>query len=739
MPAVYAAFAAMYAVFYLCGYPLRVLLLEDDLERFDPYITPWLGIGAIILFFFPLSRLGFPVKSCAGIFTAAVAAASAVLWVKYKKIPLFARRDVLLMTAIALLTGAIYGYIPASESFESFAVTSASDFSLYLNDTRGAMELSGNFLKYLPGGNFIVDVMSDALNFQLRGCVFVAAFLSALFKMDIARVFYFSSAFMMFMNVITFRVFLQSRRAPVLLLVLGILPFNVFYQQMVFMAYAGQLFSFGAVTLAFYLEYHLAGKTRLAAKTCFLLAFVLTFNGYCYLEGLAFPLLPVLALPLVLAANKRYDFRACVSNAALVGGIYAIFNIPAMVLFVRNLLAIESRQPAWEMYLPTFMDILGLQRVFSTADGVFALMIVSNLLAAAVLARQLKKEGMVSFLSVSFALYLLLHAFFCLRYFDRQSATSYNSYKSALSLSFVAVILLLRFAEEQLDGFWFFWEERIKISRSAGDRQGASFLCALHNAGGSLTAAAIFLALFAFNARASWLNIARLEAAPGTKLTKSAEALRYFAESPAYSAADFIVNSDFALEQFTAAFYLPFGRTWAIGYIGYLGGESALYRAMKNSIAIGDIYVSSSVAEEYFATISAPRLFRNDVHCVFRIDGASILRTDYEGLSHDPAAAIDSPRGRTLSLKLTGREAVFKYASASERDAYFGFSFFGENLRNASAVVTFNDLPAGEFEASNGYIDVELNRLPLKMGANVITVTFQGDIGAASLVRSVIR
>jgi hypothetical protein len=723
MPAVYAAFAAMYAVFYLCGYPLKVLLLEDDLERFDPYITPWLGIGAIILFFFSMSRLGYPVKSCAGIFAATMAAASAMLWVKYKKAPRFTGRDALLITVIALLTGAIYGWIPASESFESFAVTSATDFSLYLNVTRAAAEIGANFPQgLLQRGNFIVDSMRDAFNFQLRGCIFVPAFLAALFKIEIARVFYFSSAFMMFMNVITFRMFLRSRRAAVLLLVLGILPFNVFHQQMVFLAFTGQLFSFGAVTLAFYLEYCLAGKGKFSVRTCLLLAFVLTFNGYCYLEGLAFPLIPVLALPFVLAANKKYDLRACVQNAALVGGIYAVFNIPAMVLFVKNFFLIESAQPAWAMYLPTFLDILGLQRAVSASDVVFALMIISNLLAAAVLARQLKKEGFNSFLSVSFVLYMLLHAFFCLRYFDRQSATSYNSYKSALSLSFIAIILLLRFAEERLDGFCGFWE-------AAKDklRRPASFL---HNC----LPAAVFLALLAFNARTSWRNIELLRMASGTKLTKSAEALRYFAESPSYSASDFIVNSDFVLEQYTAALYLPFGRTWTIGYAG---GDS-WHRAMKDSIAIGDIYISSTIAEEYFCTVLAPEMFRNGLHSVFQIDGRSVLRTDYEGLSYAPAA-IDSPRGHTLSLKLTGREAVFKYASASARDAYFGFSFFGENMGNASAIARFNDLPAGEFAASEGYIDVELSGLPLKQGANEITVAFHGDAAGVALVRSIIR
>jgi hypothetical protein len=218
-------------------------------------------------------------------------------------------------------------------------------------------------------------------------------------------------------------------------------------------------------------------------------------------------------------------------------------------------------------------------------------------------------------------------------------------------------------------------------------------------------------------------------------LTRSSEALRYFAESPAYSASDFIVNSDFALKQYAATFYLPFGRTWTIGYAG---DEGVFHRVMKDSITIGDIYVSSHIAEEYFGTVLAPALFRNDLHRVFQIDERSVLRTDYEGLSHVPAT-IDSPRGRTLSLELNGREAVFKYASASARDAYFCFSFFGENLENASASVTLDGLPVGEFPASRGYVDVELSGLPLKQGSNEITIAFRGDAAGVSLVRSVIQ
>jgi hypothetical protein len=58
---IYVSFAAAYAVTYFFGYPLKVLLLKDEMKRYDLYITPWLGMGIMMIVLFPLSRLGFSV------------------------------------------------------------------------------------------------------------------------------------------------------------------------------------------------------------------------------------------------------------------------------------------------------------------------------------------------------------------------------------------------------------------------------------------------------------------------------------------------------------------------------------------------------------------------------------------------------------------------------------------------------------------------------------------------------
>jgi hypothetical protein len=61
-------------------------------------------------------------------------------------------------------------------------------------------------------------------------------------------------------------------------------------------------------------------------------------------------------------------------------------------------------------------------------------------------------EGIFSFLSISCVMYFALHTFFSLRYFT-PGEVSYRALKSALSLAFIAIVLVLRFLEPRLAAF----------------------------------------------------------------------------------------------------------------------------------------------------------------------------------------------------------------------------------------------------------------------------------------------
>ena len=94
-----------------------------------------------------------------------------------------------------------------------FAISRNADFAMYLNAAKAALSSSAARFGTFPAGVPKVLIISNALNDQLRGCVFSHAFMSAFFGADLARIAYPLSAFVMFLNIITFRLFLGARGA----------------------------------------------------------------------------------------------------------------------------------------------------------------------------------------------------------------------------------------------------------------------------------------------------------------------------------------------------------------------------------------------------------------------------------------------------------------------------------------------------------------------------------------------
>jgi len=163
---------------------------------------------------------------------------------------------------------------------------------------------------------------------------------------------------------------------------------------------------------------------------------------------MAYPLLPVVSFVLILPFNKKYEKNSCLKNAFFAGALYGILNIPLIWNFIKVLILIGNHDPGFPFHLPTFMDIAGLYAAASTQNIFLALLVLSNIILVSVLAYQIKKEGYLSFLSINFIIYLLLQLLFCMKFFSPGAGTSYNTFKSALTLSFLAIVLIARFLED---------------------------------------------------------------------------------------------------------------------------------------------------------------------------------------------------------------------------------------------------------------------------------------------------
>ncbi|MDR1159093.1 MAG: hypothetical protein LBK69_00485, partial [Syntrophomonadaceae bacterium] len=195
MLSIYVSFIVAYFTLYFWGYPVKVLLLNGDLKKFDLYITPWLGIGVIITVLFPLSWLGFSVESVINYFLAAMILLNASLWLKYREPMLIDRKEALLIFSVGFAVASIYFSIIFMHDFEYYAVSFNGDITSYLVDARAALVSSAKYLRTMPAGVPNIDVSNLSLNSDFRGCLLVMAHFAALFKLDLAHIIYPLTAF----------------------------------------------------------------------------------------------------------------------------------------------------------------------------------------------------------------------------------------------------------------------------------------------------------------------------------------------------------------------------------------------------------------------------------------------------------------------------------------------------------------------------------------------------------------
>jgi hypothetical protein len=699
-------FIVAYFTFYFFGFPLKSFLLNDDLEKYDLYITPWLGIGTVIIVLFPLSRLGFSVENTANYFALAVGGVNFALWKKAGARMRLDRREAALIAAIGVLTALFYAGVLALCGDGAFAMTRNPDFASYLNDAKAALSSSAARLRTFPAGIPGVLSISQALNVQLRGCVFPHAFLSAFFGADLAEIAYPLSAFVMFLGIITFRMFFKNAEVKLstALPILGILVFNAFWQRMVFDAFTGQLYSFGMVTLAFRIECYLAGRGRFDPRTCVLLVFVLTANGMAYLEGVAFPLIPALALLIPAVLKGLEDWMSCLKNAALTGGLFLAANWHVLVLLVSVFLFHDKNSHGFVENMPTLADIAGLRGLygwpFVFRPGALIIAAFANVAMIFALTRQTKKERVLSFMGMSLLLFAFFHLLVCLRYFKPGENSTYSVFKSAMSLSFIVAIFLVRFLDDGLGGR------------------------------ASALIRAVFAVFFLLDCASAWRNAKLLSTSPSAVMSESHKAIGIFSKNESYAGADFFLHFDEEYLNGAAIYEAPFGRSFSNrrSNLTIPGGG-----VVKSSFKRGDIYVTDATFEEVTQTTDARPVFENDICKIFELGDQDVLLYERTGMEeHVRVLLIDGEYAALRSL----RERIVGFGFWAMADKRLGIraKFLDESGTVLAAEAYFNGEYAGTFREEDGYVTVTIEDKNMTRGRNDIRLEFEGDIGRVSLV-----
>jgi hypothetical protein len=713
---IFVSFAAAYAVTYLFGYPFKVLLLKGEMRRYDLYITPWLGMGIMMIALFPLSRLGFSVESAAPYFTACILILAAAAWFKFRETPVFERRDVVFLVCAALLVGTMYG-IPLMARGDWYAPVMNADYQSYLHDAKIALLYSSKVMDLAPAGVPYLGTVISSLNREPRGCVFVFAFFSALFGEDISRLTYPLVVFVMFLNAASFRLFFRNfRNGAVCAVIVGIVALNFFVARLVALAFIGQLFSFGMVTVAFFVEYHIARSDKFEPVSCLLLVFLITSCNIAYINAMPYPLLPAFSLLISMFFDKKTDRAPRLKNLFFAAGLFCAVNFPLIKRFVTMTLWRIEHEAGYAMHFPTFVDVAGLQGTLRP-DLFLWLLVTANAVVAAALLYQMKKEGFASFLPVSFLSYLVVHLVICAVFFSLGEKSSYNAYKSALFVSFIIYITLVRFMEERLDGLAAAkWRNAPRWKNSRVFAAPAVF--------------AVYLPLVALASCNNWSSY--LDGADSRATTKSYEAIGRFASSSYYGDADFIINIDDPFAQFSAVYYAPDGRTYNCDYGGRAGTRGAGPRVMKDSFSAGDIYIASPRLEKSIATTNADTTFRNGDISIHELKAGALIQYDYGGMSHSLVPVTD--RGEEGFVRLLEEKSVYiDYLANEETRTDMSFSFYNFGTTPSAVKIYFDGKPAGEFAEGKYFILANLPGLRFKPGINRISFEFDGNISKLAM------
>jgi hypothetical protein len=354
--------------------------------------------------------------------------------------------------------------------------------------------------------------------------------------------------------------------------------------------------------------------------------------------------------------------------------------------------------------LPTLADLAGFRGIYGWAfisrPAVLLLAVCANAAMAVALARQAKKERVCSFMGASLLLFAVFHSLVCLRYFRPDETTTYNVFKSAMFLSFIVAIFLVRFLEDGLSGR------------------------------ASLGVAAIFAVFFLLDCVSSWRNVKILSAMPGIDMSESHRAVGIFSKNESYSGADFFLHFDEELLENIAIYEAPLGRSFSNRLTDFTIPGGGI---VKSSFKKGDIYAADAVFEEEAQTTDARLAFENDIYKIFELGEQDVLLYGRTGMEERVRVVL--VEGEYAALRNIREQAVgFMFWAMSGKTLGLRAKFLDESDQAALAVNAYlNGEHAGTFRKEGGYVTVTLEDIKVKRGRNEVRLEFEGDIGRTSL------
>jgi hypothetical protein len=482
----------------------------------------------------------------------------------------------------------------------------------------------------------------------------------------------------------------------------------------------GQLFSMGIAVVIVYLLFYISTKNEFDYKTDILLVFFLSFNGLNYIESLAYPLVPIVSFTVYCCFRRNHINKAYWKNFFFAGCLYLAANVSILYKFLHVFIRLNKGNNGWPRDLATLLDISGISVLYNFLPMSLdiALVVVVNCLLFFVLARQIKKEGAASFLAINLYSNFLLYILFCLLYFKQGEVSSYKAYKAAISLSYVVIILFIRFLDEYMN---LFWETLPKLRDDYKDGHLGNLLRNLRGEK-SFAVVWVFFWFFSVNAAGSYEDFLKpiFRGNFYHEITRDHEVLGSFARDADHDGADFILDCRGSWwNQMMAEYYAPLGRVYTNSYIGYS------QRVMKDSIKVGDLYIIEAYNRGKFVW-DMQLLFENNIYRVFKIEGESVLLYSNSGMESQMFAG-----GLKRVGKLEEKIIDFKFLTPRDHAGSISIKFITNDAHAAKPLIIHayvNGEKVDEFILADENLLVELTDIILKAGINDVSFEFEGDV-----------
>jgi hypothetical protein len=688
----YVSMSALYILFLFCGYAPKVLLLDGGAKRHDVCVAPWLGFGLASVSLWIASNAGFSVHESAPYFMAAVTILNAAVFFRTREGICAERREFVPVMFAALCFAVLWGSVLAAAGEGVLAAAFSWDLELYANAARSALVSSARSLLGELSDVPVVSGASLALNYQLRGCVYPAALFAAITGADVARSVYLFLVFGMFLVAVTFRIFLRGGRPLFTAAAVSAwMASNTFFQWAIYAVFMGQTYSIGYTLLAVYFGDRMSRRPRLDLRGCALMWALVTSCGVNYAEGMPYAVLPLMAYGAVAAVRRSAADVFYLKNMFITAGFYAATNFYVLWRLIQTLALITAQEPGWPMPLATLYDLSGLYFSFGPAPARILLMITANVAMLEMIMRRAAAEGRKSFMTSCCVNCFLVYIFFCLWYYRPGELTSYNPYKAALSMSYIAVIMIIRFAN----------------AHARGALAKVAFAAVL-----ALSLVGAYRGNSLIRDGAPYVKVTRAHAEFGEKLNLGG-----------YGAANFFVLNDAGGAGTFAPHYLPFGRSAVLG-TSAPGAPAAVHRMF----APGDVLVSGAAMPEIYENTAEREIFANAAYRARELSPGSIVLYDMRGLGRCAFLAA-SPAGPVAAREITDNRAVILFASLRAVRADFSASLYipgAERRGRLKAYLFVNGKRAGRFNAEGEFSPTVFRGVEIREGINEFEIIAGG-------------